>query len=117
MPKLIPSIPEETAALRPALEAAPESLDHHNGMKGVKTGSDWKKMTRADKEIYVLSVMGNLSRRDIFLEKPYSFYIDDLDRRFQSDPGLETTYVHHLLLKSAHENEPESRKEIETVWK
>ena len=86
-------------------------------MKGVKTGSDWKNMSRADKEIYTLSVMGNLSHHDVFLEKPYSFYINDLDERFSRDASLEKEYVHRLLMKSAYENEPESRRDIEKVWK
>ena len=109
--KLLQPVPKKLAAP----PAPPENSGLEPRMKGVKTGADWMRMTRADKEIYVLSVMGNLSRRDVFLEKPYGFYIDDLDRRLQNDPRLETEYVHHLLIKSAQENEPESRKYIEKV--
>ena len=118
-PQALP-IPQKMILREPApprLLQSPVGEAAGNGMKGVKTGADWKTMPRADKEIYILSVMGNLSRHDVFLERPYGFYINDLDGRFQSDPRLEKEYVHRVLLKSAYENEPESRKDILKVWK
>ena len=100
----------------PAQPAAPASIEGSVRLKGVKTGADWKSMSRPDKEICVLSLMGNLSRSDVFLEKPYNFYITQLDKQLQGNPSLENEYLHRLLLKSAYENEPESRKDIEKVW-
>jgi hypothetical protein len=85
------------------------------GQKTARTGHDWKKMTKAEKDIYVLSVMGNLSRRDVFLEKSYGFYIREIDDKLQKDPSLENEFVHKMLIASAHENEPELRQDIDKI--
>ncbi len=82
-----------------------------------KTGLDWKSMTAAEKEIYVLSVMGNLSRRDVFLMKSYNYYIKSVDRSITEDPSLETEFVHKILINNAYSSEPESRRDLEKVWR
>lgn len=82
-----------------------------------KTGRDWKNMTQEEKEIYILSMMGNLSHRDIFLEKSYIFYIDAIDHNLQINPSLENEYVHKILIASAYEHEPESRQDIDNIGK
>ena len=82
-----------------------------------KTGADWKRMSRSDKEIYILSLMGNLSRRDVYLMKPYNYYIDTIDQAVEKNPSLEKEFVHHILMMTAYENEPDTRKDLEKVWK
>ncbi len=84
--------------------------------RNIKTGSDWKTMSDGDKEIYVLSIMGNLSRRDVFLMRSYDFYIKSVDRSVTEDPSLEAEYVHKILMNNAYASEPESRKDLEKVW-
>ncbi len=82
-----------------------------------KTGADWKTMTREDKEIYILSVMGNLSRRDVYLMRPYDFYIDAIDRAVEKNPLLEQEFVQRILMMTAYDSEPDSRKDLEKIWK
>ena len=82
-----------------------------------KTGADWKQMSRSDKEIYILSLMGNLSRRDVYLMKPYNYYIDMIDQAVEKNPSLKKEFVHHILMMTAYENEPDTRKDLEKVWK
>jgi hypothetical protein len=84
--------------------------------RNIKTGKDWKTMSDGDKEIYVLSIMGNLSRRDVFLMKSYDYYIRSVDRSVTEDPALEAEYVHKILMNNAYASEPESRKDLEKVW-
>ncbi len=84
--------------------------------RNIKTGSDWKTMSDGDKEIYVLSIMGNLSRRDVFLMKSYDYYIKSVDRSVTEDPSLGSEYVHKILMNNAYASEPESRKDLEKVW-
>ncbi len=106
------------------VSAAPVSLPESTAQQPVqvarktaKTVRDWKTMSRADKELYVLSLMGNLSRRDVFLEKSYSFYTNAIDEKLNSDPALKDEYVHKILIASAYESEPESRQDIEKIIK
>ncbi len=84
--------------------------------RNIKTGKDWKTMSNGDKEIYVLSIMGNLSRRDVFLMKSYDYYIKSVDRSVNEDPSLQDEYVHKILMNNAYASEPESRKDLEKVW-
>ncbi len=92
-------------ATMPTLKLTPQ--------KNAKTGRDWKNMSKADKEIYILSLMGNLSRHDIFLEKSYRFYIQTLDNKLEANPSLQNESIHNMLLASAYENEPECRPDID----
>jgi len=109
----------ETAAtqalpVRPAVVTAPP-VEQKTGTG--KTGAEWKKMTLADKEIYILSVMGNLSRRDVYLMKPYSFYIQSIDKAIETNLLLENEFIHRILMTTAYDSEPDSRKDLEKVWK
>lgn len=85
--------------------------------KALKIGSDWVNMSLPDKEIYILSVMGNLSKRDVYLMKPYSYYIQSIDEAIEKSPDLVEEYVHRILMMTAYESEPDSRKDLEKVWK
>jgi hypothetical protein len=85
--------------------------------KSGKTGAQWKEMQREDKEIYILSLMGNLSRRDVYLMKPYNYYIETIDDAISKNVELEQEFVHRILMVSAYENEPDTRKDLEKVWK
>lgn len=85
--------------------------------KTLKIGSDWIGMSLPDKEIYILSVMGNLSKRDVYLMRPYSYYIQSIDEAIEKSPDLGEEYVHRILMMTAYESEPESRKDLEKVWK
>lgn len=82
-----------------------------------KTGADWKGMSTADKEIYILSIMGSLSRRDVYLMKPYGFYIQIIDKAIAKNPLLEQEFIHRILMIAAYDSEPDSRKHLEKVWK
>ena len=82
-----------------------------------KKGEDWKNMSRADKEIYILSVMGNLSKRDVYLMKPYSYYIEQVDKAVAGNPSMTEEYVHRILILNAYESEPDTRKDLEKVWR
>ena len=84
--------------------------------KTPKTGAGWMKMSHPDKEIYILSVMANLSRRDVFLMKPYSFYIQNIDQAIAKNAQFEQEYVHRILMITAYESEPDMRKDLEKVW-
>ena len=95
--------------------AAAVTVKHKQGSG--KTGAEWKKMALADKEIYILSVMGNLSRRDVYLMKPYSFYIENIDQAIEKNPLLEQEFVHRILMTTAYDSEPDTRKDLEKVWK
>ncbi len=98
-----------------AQEQAVPAVEHKPGSG--KTGANWKKMELADKEIYILSVMGSLSRRDVYLMKPYSFYIQSIDKAIENDPRLEQEFVHRILMSTAYDSEPDTRKDLEKVWK
>ena len=105
-------LPDVQKAPAPATELKPAP-----GPRAPKTGADWKKMTRADKEIYILSVMGNLSRRDVYLMKPYNYYIQTIDQAVEKNPLLEREFIHRILMMTAYESEPDTRKDLEKVWK
>lgn len=110
--RVVPAEPVRAAA--PAAQLGPATAQPG---KGAKTGADWKKMTREDKEIYILSVMGNLSRRDVYLMKPYNFYIDSIDQAIDKNPLLEQEFIHRILMMTAYDSEPDTRKDLEKVWK
>ena len=113
-------LPDVQKAPAPAAEVEPApaaELKPAPGPRAPKTGADWKKMTRADKEIYILSVMGNLSRRDVYLMKPYSYYIQTIDQAVEKNPLLEREFIHRILMMTAYESEPDTRKDLEKVWK
>lgn len=82
-----------------------------------KTGAQWMKMSVADQEIYILSVMGSLSRRDVYLMKPYSFYMQAIDKAIEKNPLLEQEFVHRILMTTAYDSEPDTRKDLEKIWK
>ena len=98
-------------------KSSPPAVPASPGKKTAKIGTDWKKMTAAEKDIYTLSIMGNLSRRDVFLERGHSFYIHAIDSKLQNEPSLENEFVHRILINSAYENEPESRQDLDRVRK
>ena len=109
-------IPAQMTNALPNPERAPlESGDQPKG-KMPKTGAEWKTMSRPDKEIYILSVMANLSRRDVYLMKPYGFYIQNIDDAITKNPQFEQEYVHRILMLTAYESEPDMRKDLEKVW-
>lgn len=108
--------PEEAAAETPP-PAPPVVQIMKTKNKALKIGSDWIGMSLPDKEIYILSVMGNLSKRDVYLMKPYSYYIQSIDEAIEKSPDLNEEYVHRILMMTAYESEPESRKDLEKVWK
>lgn len=109
----------------PALEAASRAALQEKELppapppksKAAKTGVDWKQMSRADKEIYILSVMGSLSRRDVYLMKPYSYYIGSIDRAVGQNAALEKESIHRILMMTAYDSEPDTRKDLEKIWK
>ena len=122
----LPSIPKTLEPQEPAVVSIRKDAEAPVIHKAVvqetknkvgKTGAEWKKMTLADKEIYILSVMGSLSRRDVYLMKPYSYYINAIDKALERNPHLEMESVHRILMLSAYENEPDTRKDLEKVWK
>lgn len=116
---LAKNAPRESAVvqtLRLKMEAKPFSPVQRKQSPG-KTGVDWKKMALADKEIYILSVMRNLSRRDVYLMRPYSFYIKAIDQVIEKDSSLEKELIHRILMTAAYDSEPDTRKDLEKVWK
>mgnify|MGYP001577511422 FL=1 len=118
----IASVAGRTQAQEQPIPAETETLPRADEIvkmknKGVKTGADWKNMPLPDKEIYILSVMGNLNKRDVYLMKSYGFYIRVIDKAINENPDLNEEYVHRILMMTAYESEPETRKDIEKVWK
>jgi hypothetical protein len=103
---------KENVSLQPLTQVGDKII-----LKLPKTGLDWKTMTQGEKEIYILSMMGNLSHRDVFLEKSYIFYVDAIDSHIQTRPSLENEYIHNILIASAYEHEPESRQDIDNIGK
>ncbi len=97
----------------PAVVSAPAP----SGPRAPKTGREWREMNAAEKDIYALSVMGNLGRHDVFLEKSYGFYVREIDRRLAADASLDGEYVYRILITSAYENEPEVRQDIDKIGK
>ena len=112
-----PLVVDPVPSAKPAERGLPMARAAIPGQKTAKTGRDWERMTPAEKDIYVLSVMGNLSRRDVFLEKGHSFYIREIDKKLKNNPSLENEYVHKILIAIAYENEPESRQDIDSIGK
>ncbi len=109
--------PEEKASDRNE-ESSPVPDDAAKAKnKNLKTGADWKEMSTGDKEIYVLSVMGNLSKHDVYLMKPYSYYMQAIDAAVEKDPTLGGEYVHRILMQTAYADEPDTRKDLQKVWK
>ncbi len=105
----------QAVAAKPAVSLPAAPVDQ-KGKTG-KTGADWKKMALADKEIYILSLMGSLSRRDVYLMKPYSYYIQTIDQAIEKNPLLAQEFIHRILMTTAYDSEPDTRKDLEKVWK
>jgi hypothetical protein len=111
----------EAVPVKPLLGATPsvreDAGEAESKIRAAKTGADWKEMTPEDKEIYILSAMGNLSRRDVYLMKPYNFYIEAIDRALEKDRRLEKEFIHRILMMRAYDSEPDARKDLEKIWK
>lgn len=125
-PIVVAPVEPEVRRYMPASQSGPGQIDQKIleptdlekiKPRNIKTGKDWKTMSDGDKEIYVLSIMGNLSRRDVFLMKSYDYYIKSVDRSVSEDPALQEEYVHKILMNNAYASEPESRKDLEKVWR
>ncbi len=110
-PQAIPQAAVSAAENTPAPTEAPENMEPI----GPKHGSDWLKMSRDEKELYIFSAMGALVKHDVVSMKPSYFYIQSLDTKIQNDRASRSQELDSLFVSSVYENEPDTRSAIDGI--
>lgn len=78
-------------------------------------GSDWPALSSEEKESFIRKVSQSLGERGIIVLKPFSFYIEEMDRVIQLEPRFGPEYLSGIFVFCVHRNEPELREALKKI--